>query len=108
MKRIEGHELVTLIENCLDLSMDGRLTPKRRSQMLALAKRLRGALLNLLTAEFSDDNAELKDANQKMKDVNAVLRDKIESIEKIADTISSINSLLSKLDKLLSVATGFL
>jgi hypothetical protein len=106
--RINSQDLLQSIEHCLDLSMDGRLSKENRSEMLALAKRLRGALVNLLTAEFRNDLTELQEANEKMIDINKRLLKTKEDIDRVANAIKALNSLLSKLDDLLKFATKFL
>ena len=107
MKRNDNKQLVVCIEKCFDLSMDGRLTQPRRSEMLALGKRLRGSLINLLSAEFADDLKAVKDANQKLQAVNQTLTDSIAAINKIADTVKEVTRLVTSLDKLLKLVVSF-
>jgi hypothetical protein len=102
--KTDNQELVKCIEACLDLSMDDRLTQVCQNEMLALGKRLRGSLVNLLTAEFPEDLKLVEDANQELRSITRTLADKNQAIENIADTISKINQVVKGLDRLLKFA----
>jgi hypothetical protein len=102
--KTDNQEIVKCIEACLDLSMDERLTQARQNEMLALGKRLRGSLVNLLTAEFPEDLQQVKEANSQLQLVNQALDDRKKAIEKIAETISKVNQVVKVLDKLLKFA----
>jgi hypothetical protein len=60
--KINNAELAQLTERCFDLSMDGRVLPSDRKEFLALGKRLRGSLLNLLTAQFAAGTQAVSDS----------------------------------------------
>ena len=102
--KADNQELVKCIEACLDLSMDDRLTQAQQNEMLALGKRLRGSLVNLLTAEFPEDLEQVEDANQELQAISQVLADKNQAIEKISATIGKINQVVKGLDGLLKFA----
>jgi hypothetical protein len=102
--KTDNQELVKCIEACLDLSMDDRLPQNRQNEMLALGKRLRGSLINLLTAEFPEDLNQVEEANQELYSINKTLKDKNQAIEKIADTISKLGQVVKILDGLLKFA----
>jgi hypothetical protein len=102
--KTDNQELVKCIEACLDLSMDDRLPQDRQNEMLALGKRLRGSLINLLTAEFPEDLRQVKEANQQLQMINKTLADKNQAIEQIADTISKLGEVVKILDGLLKFA----
>jgi hypothetical protein len=102
--KTDNQELVKCIEACLDLSMDDRLPQARQNEMLALGKRLRGSLVNLLTAEFPEDLRQVAEANQKLQSINQALTDKTQAIEQITDTIHKLSGLVKILDGLLKFA----
>ena len=102
--KTDNHELVKCIEACLDLSMDDRLTQAQQNEMLALGKRLRGSLVNLLTAEFPEDLEQVEEANQELQAISQVLADKNQAIENISATIGKINQVVKGLDGLLKFA----
>jgi ABC-type transporter Mla subunit MlaD len=102
--KTDNQELVKCIEACLDLSMDERLTQTRQNEMLALGKRLRGSLVNLLTAEFPDSLKQVEQANKQLQQVNQDLADRSQAIEQIADTISKLSQVVKVLDGLLKFA----
>jgi hypothetical protein len=102
--KTDNQELVKCIEACLDLSMDDRLTQTQQNEMLALGKRLRGSLVNLLTAEFPEDLEQVEDANQELQAISQVLADKNQAIENISVIIGKINQVVKGLDGLLKFA----
>jgi hypothetical protein len=65
--KVDTVKLTELINKCIDLSMDGRLNSSEQKAFLAQSKRMRGYLLNLLTAEFDDDTPQVLTANNKIK-----------------------------------------
>jgi methyl-accepting chemotaxis protein len=102
--KTDNLELVKCIEACLDLSMDDRLPQARQNEMLALAKRLRGSLVNLLTADFAENLKQVEEANQQLQQVNQDLADRNQAIEKVAETIHKLNKVVKVLDGLLKFA----
>lgn len=102
--KTDNQELVKCIEACLDLSMDERLTQACQNEMLALAKRLRGSLMNLLTADFPEDLKQVQEANQELLAISQLLADKNKAIENIAHTTSKIKQVVKGLDGLLRFA----
>ena len=62
-EKVDSVTLTEVIDRCLDYSMDGRFTQTQRTKFLALAKRLRGSLLNLLSARFDEGTEGLAEAN---------------------------------------------
>ena len=107
MKKVDNEQLVSCIMKCFDLAGDGRLTINQRSDMLALGKRLRGSLLNLLTAEFATDLAKVDEANQEIKAVNQRLSDDNEVLNHTVKTINAVTNLVNQLDGLLKFAANF-
>ena len=99
--RTDNQELVKCIEACLDLSMDERLSQAQQNEMLALGKRLRGSLVNLLMAEFPEDLKQLQEANDQLQSLNHTLANKQQAIQHIADTIQKVNQAVKVLDGLL-------
>lgn len=106
--RVDSATLTEIIDRCLDYSMDGRFTPERRQEFLALAKRLRGSLLNLLSARFDAGTPGLQEANTDLGAINARLKKETETLAKAAQVLADIASLVSSLDKLLSSVGVFL
>jgi hypothetical protein len=106
--KIDSKKLVEIIDFCFDCSMDDRFNDDERSEFLALGKRLRGSLLNLLTAEFNEDVQAFIDAKQALDKVNGKLAEYQQDVDHAAKTVEEINDLLTKLDKVLSFASNFL
>lgn len=102
--RTDNQELVKCIEACLDLSMDERLSQAQQNEMLALGKRLRGSLVNLLMAEFHEDLKQLQEANDQLQSLNHTLANKQQAIQHLADTIQKVNQAVKVLDGLLKFA----
>ena len=99
--------LTKIVEHCFDLAMDARLTEAENAKYLVLGKRLRGSLLNLISARFEEGTEALERSNSQLREVNAVIRKDAEAIDNVADTVKSLGSLVSSLDKLLGVALSF-
>lgn len=99
--------LTRTIEACFGLSMDGRLSAEKRRKFLALGKRLRGSLMNLLTAEFNQGTAAVEEANRMLRSINRRLKQETDSLSNIADTIEQLSSLVSVLDGLIGLPAKF-
>ena len=104
---VDTTTLTETINRCFDYSMDGRLTPARQTKYLTQGKRLRGHLLNLISARFEDGTQAVIDANAKLKEVNAQLKDSVASLERAAEVLANIAKLVKVLDGLLGIAASF-
>lgn len=105
--KTDNAALTQMIDRCFDLSMDGRLKPEQRKEFLALGKRLRGSLLNLLTAEFGDATQAVTDANNGIKELNSSLSTITQELASVSQVIAQVGQLVSLLDELLKVASKF-
>ncbi len=105
--KTENALLTEIIEACFDLSMHGQVPPEQRADFLALGKRLRGTLVNLLTAEFIEGTAAVSEANRKISELNQALKQEAKALANIANTVEQIGQLVSTLDGLLKLAVGF-
>ena len=106
--RINNTDLTQLIESCFDLSMDVRIKDvNTRGDFLAFGKRLRGSLLNLLTAQFANDTQAVIDANKQLKVVNQDLVKIKQDLQNIVQVIGQLGNLVSILDDLLKIASTF-
>ena len=106
--RVDSVALTAMIDRCFDYSMDGRLTQAERMQFLVSAKRLRGSLLNLLSARFDEGTQALAAANAELGRVNARLQSEAAVLDDAARTLADLTTLVGSLDRLLGVAAGFL
>jgi hypothetical protein len=88
--------------------MDGRFSQNQRTEFLALGKRLRGSLLNLISAQFDDGTQAVLNANQQLNVVNTQLSDAVTALANFAQVVNNISDLVSDLDQLLKVAASFL
>src|SRR5262245_40701647 len=100
--------LTEIVDRCFDLAMDTRLTDAQCTKYLVLGKKLRGCLLNLISARFEEGTAALEEANEELADLNARLKKDTEAIKNVADTVKSLGTLVGSLDKLLGVAASFI
>lgn len=100
--------LTNVIEKCFDYALDDRVPQAQQKKFLTLGKRLRGSLVNLISAQFDEGTTAVKEANDELKKINTRLKDEAETLNKIADTVKQIGSLVASLDKLLGIAVGFL
>ena len=102
--KINNTQLTELTESCFDLSMDGRLSQEERREFLALGKRFRGCLLNLLTAQFTEGTLAVTEANTEITKLNSKLKVSVKKLDNIAQAISQLGDLVSILDDLLKIA----
>lgn len=107
-ERIDNETLTKMILLCFDLSTDGGVPAEFRPEFLALGKRLRGTLVNLLSADFDNSAPKFIDAKDKLKAVNKALKATAEELKKFADTVEEVGKLIGVLDDLLKIAVGFL
>ena len=105
--KVETVLLTKLIEACLNLSMDSAIPPAQRKEFLALAKRLRGTLMNLLTATFREGTPAVEAANKSVRSLDRTLSRKAAELTNLAETIAEIAALVGGLDDLLKLPVKF-
>ena len=108
MIKVDNTTLADIINQCFGYSSDGRLSPGQQAMLLADGKRLRGLLLNLLSAQFDDGTQAVLDANGQLKTLNAELANSAAALENAAQTLDDVSSLVGNLDKLLNVVAKFI
>jgi hypothetical protein len=106
--KVDTTTLSDVINQCFAFATDGRFTPAQQNALLADGKRLRGLLLNLISAQFNDGTQAVLDANQRLTAVNTLLSNSASALANVAQTLNNVASLVSTLDKLLNVAAGLL
>lgn len=87
--------------------MDGRFSPAQQTNFLALGKRLRGCLVNLLSATFKDGTPQVVAANQAIAANNKTLSDAVQTLGKAGQILNNLDQLVGVLDGLLQLAAGF-
>jgi len=105
--KTDNSTLARLIEQCFDYSMDGRFSPAQQTNFLALGKRLRGCLVNLLSATFKDGTPQVVAANQAIAANNKTLSDAVQTLGKAGQILNNLDQLVGVLDGLLQLAAGF-
>src|SRR5262245_55240461 len=105
---VDTVRLTNIINQCFENSTDGRFSPADRAEFLANGKRLRGHLINLLSAQFDASTESVVIANQKLEEVNGKLINAVEVLQNTAQTLGNIAQLVGLLDRLLNVAVAFL
>ena len=108
MEKVDTTTLTDIVNQCFDLSMDGRFSDNQQRMFLAEGKRLRGLLLNLLSAQFEEGTPTVIAANHQLNAVDTSLSDAVAVLANAADTLNEVASLVGNLDKLLNVATNFI
>ena len=104
---VDTATLTTVINQCFANAIDGRFSPADQNTFLIEGKRLRGQLLNLLSAQFDAGSAQLVAANNKLTTVNTELSNSASVLANTAGTLNDIASLVSNLDSLLTTAISF-
>lgn len=108
MIKVDTTTLSDVVNQCFAFSSDGRLSSDQQAAMLADGKRLRGLLLNLLSAQFNDGTQAVVDANNQLTSINTELSDSTTALANTAQTLSKVASLVGNLDKLLNLAASFI
>ena len=107
MIKIDTTSLSAVISQCFNYSTDGRFSPTQQSAFLADGKRLRGLLLNLLSAQFEDGTKAVLDANNKLTAVNAEISNSAAVLANAAHMLNDVATLVGNLDKLSNIAESF-
>ena len=105
--KTDNATLTRLIEQCFDYSMDGRFSPAQQTDFLALGKRLRGCLVNLLSATFQDGTPQVVAANRAIAASNKALNAAVQTLGKTGQVLKDLEQLIGALDGLLKLAAGF-
>jgi hypothetical protein len=108
MMKCDTTTLTQIIDKCFDYSGDGRLRDTQRTEFLTLGKRLRGSLLNLLSAQFEDNTEAIQNANADLTRINTQLLNDVDTLSNVDATLEEINSLVGTLDKLIGIAISFI
>jgi geranylgeranyl pyrophosphate synthase len=108
MITVDTTTLADIINQCFAFSADGRFSDDQQGAFLADGKRLRGLLLNLLSAQFNDGTQSVLDANTKLTAVNKQLEQDAVVLANAAQALNNVANLVGTLDKLLNVAASFL
>lgn len=104
---VDTTTLADIINQCFAFSSDGRFSEDQQNSFLADGKRLRGLLMNLLSAKFDEGTPAVLDANARLTDVNNQLDDDAAVLARAAEVLTNISNLVGTLDKLLNVAESF-
>ncbi len=105
--KVNNADLTKLVDNCFDRSMDGRVKQSDQKDFLAMGKRLRGSLLNLLTAEFEEGTPDVVKANSMIQTLNEDTRSAQQVLNETSQVIAQLGKLVAILDDLLKMATAF-
>src|SRR5260370_389566 len=104
---VDTTTLAAIINRCFAFSADGRFSDAQQSSFLVDGKRLRGLLLNLLSAQFNDGTQAVLDANSRLTEVNTQLANDVAILNNAANSLTNVSNLVGILDKLLNVAASF-
>ena len=105
--KLKCDDLTKLIMECFDNSMDNRFSFEERKEFLVQGKKLRGSLVNLLSADFEDGTSEVVEANKRICEINVRLKEKDRKLKNVATITDDVANLASILDDLLKVAANF-
>jgi hypothetical protein len=105
--KLDTATLSRVITQCFDNSMDGRFSPEQRATFLTQGKRLRGLLLNLLSAQFDDGDQQVANANVELASVNSDLGASLADLTQVAATLDEIARLVGTLDGALGAVASF-
>ena len=104
---VDTNTLTSMISTLVDLSMDGRVPDPIQQECLVLSKRLRGTLVNLLSARFNDGTPAVVTANRALNSANAQVQALINNLNSAANTVAAVTNIVGQLDGLLKIAASF-
>ena len=107
-KPLDAEPLAKLIQFCFKLSQKPGISEKQSHNLIVLGKKLRGVLLNILSAQFDASTQLFIDSTNELKETNKALKEALDDLQKTADAIKKATGVLKLLDKLLGIAVGFL
>lgn len=107
MITIDASALADIINRCFGYATDGRFTDVQQAAFLAEGKRLRGLLLNLISARFDNGTPAVLEANEQLEAVNTNLANVADTIANAAGRLEDVASLVNNLDALIGIATDF-
>ena len=107
MMTLDTITLTAVIKQCFANAGDEQFSLQDRVNFLADGKRLRGQLLNLISAQFNDGTQAVADANNQLQTINNELSVDATTLANTADQLDKIATLISNLDQLLSIAAKF-
>ena len=108
MLKVDTTTLADIVNQCFAFASDVRFTLPQQKALLADGKRLRGLLLNLLSAQFDDGTPAVVDANNQLVGVNNDLADATAALANVAKTLGDVANLVGNLDQLLNIAVSFI
>ena len=107
MIAVDTPTVTKLIMTCFKLSMDGRLGDRQHRDFLVAGKRLRGCLVNLVSAQFNDDTDMVLDGNRQVTRVTQQAAHLKGDPTAAPGVLSEINVVVGVLDELLNLAVAF-
>jgi hypothetical protein len=105
--RLNVQRLTDCIVECFDLSSSGAVPSEFRGEFLVLGKRLRRALVKLVSAKFREGTDAIQAANLQIAVVNRRLKAEAKRLNDFADAVRAGSALVGTLDGLLTVAVAF-
>jgi hypothetical protein len=104
---VDTAALATLINQCFAKVLNGTYSASDQNRFLIEGKRLRGQLMNLLSAQFDAAVPQLATVNASLAKLNTKLSDDATVLANTAKTLNDIDTLVGNLDGLLKLAAGF-
>jgi len=99
--------LTAIVRGCFIQGGNGDLSPNERKEFSFIGKRLRGCLMNLLTARFIAGTQILLEANEQIRQANTELAAFQAHLEQTVAILTRLNGLAALLDELLKAAVAF-
>lgn len=104
----DSSKLAELVTLCFDLSQKPGVKKEEAEKLILLGKRLRGVLMNILTARFQANDQGFAKATQSLNETTQVMKDALADIEEVSEAIKRTTETLKVVDKLLGIAIAFL
>lgn len=108
MTTVDTDNLAAAVRLCFANARDLQFSTEQRQEFLFQGKRLRGALVNLISAQFDEGiTPEVNAANSELRSITRRLKDTKATLERYAETVERISNLVGALDGLLKLVAKF-
>lgn len=98
ISQLEG--LQAVLDQLLNLSMDGGVPEAERTELLQQARALRKVVVSLSAQQFAHQTQQLQAASAKLQAVQATLTEQEQSMANLARLLGDVASLLGSLEAL--------
>lgn len=102
--KIDAPGIAELIQQLVDLSMDGRIEEKNQKAYLEAARTLQQRMLPTLYATFNDGTAVVEELNRDIRDANQAVKSAADSLAATEKVFKVVGEVVDGIAKVVKVA----